>query len=215
MKSIVPLVIVVLLATASQASAQWGPYYGGWHASTAAEGYQRGMADLVRSQGMANLYDSMAAQNLEAARSQQLDNRLKATQTYFEMRQMNREYLAAEKAARNTRSPGAEPFRNTPKVKLERPGAADLDPVTGRIDWPLSLQTDQYSQYRQELDTLFTQRAQNSGHVNPQIYEAISATSDGLLKALLGNIRNMRPQDYTDAKTFVENLSYEGRFPAT
>lgn len=215
MKSIVPVVIVVLLATASRAHAQWGPYFGGWHASTAAEGYQRGMADLVRSQGMANLYDSMAAQNLEAARSQELDNRLKATQTYFEMRQMNRQYVAAEKAARNTRSPGAEPFRNTPKVRLERPGAADLDPVTGTIDWPLSLQTDQYAQYRQELDTLFSQRAQNSGHVNPQIYEAISATSDGLLKALLANIRNMRPQDYTDAKTFVENLSYEGRFPAT
>ncbi|MBX3412134.1 MAG: hypothetical protein KF708_05395 [Pirellulales bacterium] len=215
MKRVVPAVIVLLLATASQADAQWGPYYGGWHASTAAEGYQRGMADLVRSQGMANLFDSMAVQNLEAARSQELDNRLKATQTYFEMRQMNHSYLAAERAARNTRSPGAEPFRNTPKVRLERPGAADLDPVTGSIDWPLSLQTQDYAQYRQELDTLFSQRAQNSGHVDPQIYEAISATADGLLQALLANIRNMRPQDYTDAKSFVENLQYEGRFPAT
>lgn len=215
MKFVLPMVVIVLVATASQAHAQWGPYYGGYHSSTAAEGYQRGMADLVRSQGMSNLFNSMAAQNLEAARSQELDNRLKATQTYFEMRQMNRSYVQAEKAARNTRSPGAEPFRNTPKVRLERPGAADLDAVTGRIDWPLSLQTGEYAQYRQELDTLFAQRAQNSGHVDVHIFEAITAATDGLLQALLANIRNMPPQAYVTAKSFVENLGYEGRFPAT
>jgi len=209
------MVVIVLVATASQARAQWGPYYGGYHSSTAAEGYQRGMADLVRSQGMSNLYNSMAAQNLEAARSQELDNRLKATQTYFEMRQMNRSYTQAEQASRNRRSPGAEPFRNTPKVKLERPGASDVDPVTGHIDWPLALQTNEYAQYRQELDALFAQRARNSGHVDVQIYEAITASTDGLLQSLLANIRNMQPQAYVNAKSFVENLGYEGRFPAT
>lgn len=214
MKYLLPMVVVVLVATTGQAHAQWAPYFGGYHSSTAAEGFQRGMSDLVRSQGMANLYNSMAAQNLAEARSQELNNRLQATQTYFEMRQMNYQYTQAEKA-RNRRSPGAEPFRNTPQVKLERPGAAELDQVTGTIDWPLALQTGEYAQFRQELDTLFAERAKNTGSVNAQIYEAISATSDGLLKALLANIRNMRPQDYVNSKAFVENLAYEGRFPAT
>jgi hypothetical protein len=79
----------------------------------------------------------------------------------------------------------------------------------------LALQTGEYAQYRQELDTLFAQRAQNSGHVDVHIFEAITAATDGLLQALLANIRNMPPQAYVNAKSFVENLGYEGRFPAT
>jgi hypothetical protein len=79
--------VLLLLLTGRIVSAQWGGY--SYHASTAEEGIQRGFADVVRSQGMANLYNAQAATEVEKARSAYLDNQYKATQTYFEMRRYN------------------------------------------------------------------------------------------------------------------------------
>ena len=82
-------------------SAAYGtPFYGGSHASTAAEGYANGMAAMVQSAGSYNLNTSQAAMNLESARSQALDNDLKGTQTYFEMRNINTTQRKAEEGAR-------------------------------------------------------------------------------------------------------------------
>ncbi len=67
------------------------PYPVYYHSSTAAEGAARGMADVIRSAGDYNLRTSEAARNVEEARSRNLDNRLKSTQTFFEMRRVNRE----------------------------------------------------------------------------------------------------------------------------
>ena len=50
-----------------------------------------GMANVVRSAGYANVMNSIATQNYEQAYSADLDNRLKYTNTYFEMRRNNKE----------------------------------------------------------------------------------------------------------------------------
>src|SRR5262245_26341410 len=86
----------VLFLLPAVASAQyWG---GDYHSSTLEEGMQRGHADVVRSYGMANLLNSQAAQNYEQARKDYLDNRLKATQTYFEMRRYHDEAVKAQRS---------------------------------------------------------------------------------------------------------------------
>ena len=59
-----------------------GGYFGGSHASTAAEGQLRGMGDLVRSQGQANLSNSAAAINYSVARKNEIENRNQWTHTY-------------------------------------------------------------------------------------------------------------------------------------
>jgi len=63
-----------------------GDFYFQRHASTLEEGIQRGYGDVVRSYGMANLLNSEAAKNYEQARRDYIENRLKATQAYFEAR---------------------------------------------------------------------------------------------------------------------------------
>ncbi|HBO44881.1 MAG TPA: hypothetical protein DD670_13320 [Planctomycetaceae bacterium] len=56
MKAFFFLAALVAMNVASAAQAQYG--YPSYHASTAGEGYARGMADVVRSRGEANVMNS-------------------------------------------------------------------------------------------------------------------------------------------------------------
>ena len=82
-----PILAVVLL-TASAAHAQW---YADNRASTVGESHARGVSDIIRARSHAAINYSEAAIGATEARSRQLDNRLKSTQTFFEMRRINRE----------------------------------------------------------------------------------------------------------------------------
>jgi hypothetical protein len=96
-----------LLIIGLGASLALGQYYGGAYidnsASTVGESYARGMADVVRSQGAANVMNSQAAINMTEAARRDMENREQWTDTYFQMRQKNKEYRAAEKRPRATR----------------------------------------------------------------------------------------------------------------
>src|SRR5580658_11295167 len=73
----------------------WGDGWGwGWGGGTAAGNYQMGAADLTRAAGLYNLYTAMAGISEEQARAMDIQNRLKATEAYFEMRKMNQKYRA-------------------------------------------------------------------------------------------------------------------------
>ena len=99
--------LLFLVGAPAPARAQYAGVPGGggdlWYrptySSTYEEGVQRGYADIVRSQGMANLMNSEAAKKYEEARREYLDNRLKATQTYFEMRRVNQEARSRERTS--------------------------------------------------------------------------------------------------------------------
>ena len=75
----------------------WG---GGNFASTAQQGADYGMASMMRAQGYQNLQNSEAAKNFQSAQSQQIDNRKKWTETYFDMRKTNRKARADEAPSR-------------------------------------------------------------------------------------------------------------------
>ena len=159
--------LAVVLATAvciPFAPAQYHhypPYGYGWggggyhHASTYEEGFQRGMADVIRSRGLANLLNSEAAINTEEARSAYIDNRAKWTQTYFEMRQMNRQYRQAERGPR----PSAEDIYRYSKERLpDRLSPTELDPVSGAIEWPAILRGEEFAADREKMEELFAAR---------------------------------------------------------
>jgi len=67
----------------------WGGGFGGGWASTAQQGADMGLAEVVRAQGYANLKNSEAAKNWEEAKTMEMQNRLRWTETYFEMRKVN------------------------------------------------------------------------------------------------------------------------------
>ncbi len=200
--------LLVLLALATDAQAQYFDGYGNgygpsYHSSTAEEGIQRGYADIVRSQGMANLLNSQAAKEWEEARKEYIDNRLRATQTYFEMRRVNTEY-------RNATRPS--PLSMESYVRLARQQAPDplstsqLDALSGAIGWPAALRKPEYDALRQQLDKLFQQRA--GGFLD---YQAIHDTCEKMLALLKGEVMALPSNEYLAARKFIESLDYTAR----
>ena len=199
------VIFALVLLPAAVASAQWGGggYGYSYHSSTLEEGIQRGFADVVRSQGMANLYNAQAATEAEKARSAYLDNQYKATQTYFEMRRYNTEARRAERSS---------PLSSEQYVRLARVEAPDrltptqLDPLTGTVGWPEPLRRPEYDAYRKRLEKLLQDRT--IGYVAyGEIQQAVQQFSDQLRSDLMKFPAN----DYIQAKKFLDSLAYAAR----
>jgi hypothetical protein len=193
--------ILILLVPAVAAQAQW--FESGYHSSTLEEGVQRGYADVVRSQGMANLLNSQAAGQYEQARKVYIENQLKATQTYFEMRRYNDE---ARRAQRST------PLSMEQYVRLAREQAPEgltstqLDPLTGMVSWPAPLRAPAYAQFRRRVERLFQDRA--SGYVaSSDMQQAIQDFQDALKR----DIDKLPASDYVAAKKFLDSLNWAAR----
>ena len=67
------------------------------HASTVAESYARGHADVVRARAQYNLLSSQAMLNLAEARRREVENRLMRTEAYFQMREINKKYRRTDR----------------------------------------------------------------------------------------------------------------------
>ena len=185
----------------------WGWGGGYHHASTAAEGYQRGFADVVRSAGQYNLDTAQAANIGQDTVSKYLDNRAKGTDTYFQMREANRQYR------RQLETPplsSEQLYRIAAEQAPKTLAASDLDPLTGDISWPLVLQGNEYEELRTKLDGLFALRAKQG--VSSHVFEIQDVANEGLAQ-LKANIKDYPPPEYLKAKRFLESLAYSARAP--
>ena len=193
-----------------------GDYYGGYpggyyHASTAAEGAMRGMADVVRSQGQANLNNSAAAINYTVAQRNEIDNRYAWTNTYFEMRRANRAYREAERGPRTTMEQAVR-LAQAGMPKPLSPG--EVDTVTGAISWPRFLQSDAYATNRSELEEIFSRRA-SLGTLGAEDFMRARQATDAMLAALKKQVRQVPPEDYMASKRFLQSLAYEAGRPVS
>jgi hypothetical protein len=188
-------------------------YGGGNGASTVGQSYAMGMADLVQAAGQAQLSNSEAAKNYEQAQSMDLDNQMKGTKTYFEMRKANTAYRKAEDSrfkGLTTEDSWRVAQMNMPK----RLRSTELDPVTGKIYWPMLFQDPKYQSYRQQIDQLFVQRESAHGSLGYDNYMAIQKATNDLLAELNKNIANYQPGDFLRMKSFLESLAFESTVPA-
>lgn len=195
---IVCLTTTCLLSVASTATAQYQ------YPSTQEESVARGFADIIRSQGMRELQQSEAVKNYELARRQYIENRLLATQTYFDMRRLNQE-------ARRQERPSPLPFEAYVRLARQqapnRLSVSELDPLTGAIYWPPGLRREAYAADRAAIETAFRQRAARIA----SNYDEIIAACERLLVKLKADIDTFVPNDFIMAKNFVESLKYESR----
>lgn len=202
--------VVVLHVLSPSASAQRYRYYGGYidnRASTPAESYARGMADVVRSSGMANLLNSEAAKKYEEARSMNLDNRLKYAQTYYERRKIHDQYRAEKREqTREYLYRRAQRETNVPRLT-----PAELDPVTGELSWPPLLRESHFDEYRKALDKMFSQREIALGAIGLAGYTEIQETIDAMVAVLKEHIREYPPALYTEARNFLTRLENEAK----
>ncbi len=206
---------LLLVGSAGIATAQdwykygnpWGYGSGQHHASTAEEGAMRGMADVIRSKGAANLMNSEAMKNVEDARTKYIDNRVYGTEKYFEMRAMNKAARAAERGPRPSME---DVMRYSSARKPNRLSPSELDPLTGGIHWPGIVQQNQYQQDREQLEDLYSVRATN-GFLTVEQMQQVDASINNIQAELKRNIRNVPPQAYTQAKAFLTSLAFESR----
>jgi hypothetical protein len=192
----------------------WGGYggYGGGHASTAEEGALRGMADVTRSAGAANLMNSEASKNWMQGQRMYIENRQYGAETYFNMRQTNRQAREAERGPR----PTSEDLQRYSQARVpDRLSVSDLDPLTGEIDWPMALRDDPYAQERQWLDAAYDQRAKAGGYLSATQRAEVKQVTESMKAELKANINLYSPNEYLQAKKFIEGLNYELYAPAS
>lgn len=187
----------------------YGPYYYRYHASTAAEGYMRGMAAVIQAQGYYNVLTAQATVLHEEARRSNIENRRQATQTAFEMRRTNREARAEERGPRATPEQIARLAKSGAPARLS---AEQFDAATGRIAWPAALLGEEFAAYRAEIEGLFVQRA-SSGGLETAEQERVDQAAGAMLAILKDRITELPAMDYTKARRFIESLDYEAQLP--
>ena len=207
----------MLFGAPVSAQAQWGGFgYGGMgggggYASTAGQAAAYGMSDVIRSQGYANLQNSEAAKNWEGAKILEIQNRDLWTNTYFDMRRNNREARKTEAGPAVTHD---QAIRFAKSAAPPRLPSSQLDPVTGHIEYPLVLTDREYSAYRTDLDKLFADRAASGGSLQYEDFQKIQGTVNKFIEALKVNVERYSAGDYGKARTFLDSLAHESKFPA-
>lgn len=200
------LVALVGLGLPPSLQAQY-PYYdgydGGYHASTAAEGYARGMSEAIRAQGDKNLRDAQAADIGEDARSKYIDNRLKATEAYWERKKIYDQNMAEQRYAE------AQVRREHRARNMLGPITnSDLDPTTGEVHWPMICRDDQYAEYREPLTQLFEKRGAQ-GELSTAEYMQAKQLIDDFHSAIHANKDTYPKKPLSQSLRFLLKLNRE------
>jgi hypothetical protein len=156
------------------------------NASTAAEGYQRGLSSVISASGEASLNASQARINNQDAYSMAIDNSVKSVNAFWEKKDIYSERQQQEFAQiQSKRSAYME------KHALGNLTPEDFDRTTGTINWPKVLTQQEYDQYRKPMDELFKQRAYNGALTGDQYIQATAASKDW--RAMLSKQKDVYP----------------------
>ncbi len=146
----------------------------------------------------------------ETARSMNYDNQLKHVRTYFEKRQLNRNYRQAERLPRRT---SAQITAATKRSLPDRLTSQQYEPYGGYINWPVVLRDAEYQEQRQQVDKLFAAHAKAGGGINTTYYASIQSTLTKMSEQLSGNYRTTNTDQFIYARKFLASLQYEARMP--
>ena len=85
-----------------------------------------------------------------------------------------------------------------------RLNSSELDPATGKINWPTALLRDSFAAQRKEVDSLFATRAHTgtTSELTEAIYKKVRAMQDELRK----HIKEIVMQDYMESRKFLDRL---------
>jgi hypothetical protein len=185
-------------------------YYGYRSASSTALGDMfRGGSEVIRSTGEAVRNGSVAAVNIERAKSQYLRNNYEATKTFWEKR-----LLWKEKSAQLR----GQPLTSDQIRKIARDAAPDrlsslqLSPTTGEINWPEALMRSEFDKLRPEVEKIFVNRTLANSGVDSSSETAVAKLTKSMHLDLKAQIKEMTTNEYIVAKSFLRSLAYEARF---
>lgn len=187
------------------------PYGYGYGGTTLAGDVRRGMAQMIRARGLAAENYSRAMVNYQQARSRYIENQKKWLQAYYQRRELGEAHRRAENERR--RASRDRYLAALSKQQPERMSPSQLDPNTGKIDWPSALRSSDFDDLRGEIDRLFYVRSHTdtTAGIAVQVREKTRA----MHAILKGKIRDLPTDDYIAARTFLALLATEARFPAS
>jgi len=154
--------------------------------STAGEGYQRGAAAIIQSQGEKNLNDSQARINNQDAYSAAIDNSVKSVNAFWEKKDIYNERQQRELAAITQKRDAYLSAHGLGTLTTE-----EFDRMSGAINRPKVLDQPQYATYRTTLDKLFKQRAYAGALTSGEYVEATTANKDW--RDLLSSQKDLYP----------------------
>lgn len=178
--------------------------------STVGGDIARGQAEFIRAAGEFNLNNSKTAINLQTAKSMEMDNRLRWTETFFEMRRVNRTNRALEAGPRPTMDQVVHYARMQAPRRL---ASTQLDPVTGEIVWPPLLTDKAFTDNRDFLQGKFKERAQQGGSIDIAQIEEVETAVDDFKDELKEVGLRRSPKRYGAARTFLDSLKLEYELP--
>jgi len=175
---------------------------------TAFSAAENARAETIRAQGEFNVMNTAAMSNYEDARSKYIDNQEKWTQVYAEKQRA----LATQKAANRetalaTRERAKEFTASHTPSGPPRLASSQLDPTSGRIQWPTALSAVAFEGQRKSLDALFELRAHSS--TNPDLGSKVDKISSDMKDSLRKQIRDIPARDYLEARRFLDSLVVE------
>lgn len=209
---------VALAVTSSVANAQlwYGASVnyptGGDAASTPASGIGHAAADIIRAQGMFNESTANSILKFEQARRQYLENQNQWTDLVLSRQrvlQAEHERQHEETRARNIRYREEEVWKTPLPPRL---ASNELNPGTGAVSWPRALQRDTFALDRIEIESLLAKRADKGS--TSELMEQLDNKTQMLRTDLRDHIRELRTQEYLQARRFVDSLALESQFPA-
>ncbi|MEN6457357.1 MAG: hypothetical protein ABFC63_00295 [Thermoguttaceae bacterium] len=179
----------------------WGGYGG---ATTAAGSALNGMAGVISAAGQRNLLNSAAAVNWTEAQKNDIENRQRWTNAYFEMRATNRAAAAADRSPRLT----MEQIARLAKDGAPKPlNTSHLDPVSGGIKWPSALQQPMFDTQRNEIDRVLATQARY-GVLSYSDQTKIREDIKTIFEQLKSQIDQIPPTEYVACRNFLRSVSY-------
>lgn len=174
------------------------------HASTAAEGWLRGWAQVIHAVGNYWLSRSQSDILAEQSRWLNLTNNQRLVE-FHDWKQARRTNRLEAKRAKNE-SKRAEKYRAAYELSVD-----ELDRVSGAIAWPEALKGDRYAGPRRRLEVLFQSLV---GYVGPRKNCAsdIERATQRLTRELQRRRRELPQDDYLAAEKFLRGLKYEPLF---
>src|SRR5258708_20593770 len=173
-----------------------GGNYGG---GTVDGNFLSGLSQVIRAQGDYNAETAAGLVSFEDARSRYIDNVNKWTQAYFQMREANQSFQIQMREL-NKHSPQAL----AKAAEVPQLGRDELDPVTGKLNWPDALMSDQFAKYRDEIDHLFELRAVTS--LRADAAAKLRVATQDMTEMLRSNIDNLTVADFVAARKFLDRL---------
>lgn len=179
----------------------YGGFYGG---GTVAGSAMQGMASVISAQGNYNLATSAAAVNMTQAQRNNIQNRQLWANTYFEMRSAQRAAVTAERGP----PPSREQLARLASEGAPRPVSThEVDPVSGQIQWPGLLQGAAFAEQRAGIEALSAKRAQY-GRLGISDQNQMGSEIESMSAQLREQIRNVPPQQYVEASSFLRSLMF-------